>query len=357
MKAESVDKHAIAKACGVHVTTVTLALNNRLRVAKQTRLRIQAVARRLGYVPNHAARQLARCRFGWPGRSVERMGFVVFDGIEPLRGVYMAFLAGAEQRISALGGMLIFVRESVGSPRGRFAGFARSEIVDGLALVGNVDDKALRKAKQARRPLVVIGDHHCSTPVHQANVDFRAMGRLAVQHLLALGHRRIGFVADNTAFVYQRELLEGAQAAMTGSGLILQATAWNPESALRKGQPAASSPVDILREGHVTGIVVGEPGRAESFVNSLARRGITVPGDISIVACESSDARPIIPGMAHVDAAMEDVGVAGVELLREVAANPGCAARQVLIAPTWVEGWSARAAGKQGDDKRTVYTS
>ena len=348
MKSESVDKHAIAKACGVHVTTVTLALNNRLRVAKQTRLSIQAVARRMGYVPNHAARQLARCRFGGHGRSVERVGFIVFDGVEPLRGVYMSFLAGVEQRISALGGMLVFVRERAGSPRGRFAGFSRSEIVDGLALVGNVDDKALRKAKQARRPLVVIGDHHCSAPVHQANVDFRAMGRLAVQHLLALGHRRIGFIADDTAFVYQRELIEGAQAAMAESGLILQATAWNPESAMRKCQPAANSPIDILREWQVTGIVVGEPGRAESFVKSLARRGITVPGDVSLVACESSDARPIVPGMACVDASMEEVGHAGVDLLREVVANPGGVARQVLIAPKWVEG-SSCARLSQGE--------
>jgi LacI family transcriptional regulator len=340
-------KQAIAQACGVNLATVSLALNNHARVAERTRLRIQEVARRLGYVPNHAARQLARSRFQRQGRSVERVGLVLFDGGEPLRGVYMAFLTGVEQRVSALGGMLVFVRETAKSPRGRFSGFARSEVVDGLALLGVADDKALRQAKKAGLPMVVIGDNHSSKPVHQVCVDYRAMGRMAVQHLLALGHRRIGFIADRLFHIYQREIAEGAQAAMAEAGLVLQLEVWNIGKTPDEIQPALRDPIDSFRASGTTAVLVGEPGRAGVFIDRLAQKGLRVPDDISVVACELSDAKPDSPGMTCVDASMEEVGAIGVDLLREVARTPNGPARSILVPPRLVEGKTCRRIAQQ----------
>lgn len=343
MKAIQISQGAIARACGVNLTTVALALNHHPRVRERTRLRIEAAAQRLGYEPNHAARNLARRRYHRFTRLVDRVGLVLYSPAEEmLKSVYLAFLLGAEKRVAELGGSLLFLREASTTPDSRLVSLARSGTVDGLILAGDVTDQAVLQATTAKIPFVVLGDYHGSLPVHQANGDYRAMGRLAVQHLLALGHRRIGFLADRLAFAYQRETAAGAQAAMADTGLTLQLEDWSTGQAPDAINRTPRSPIDDFHATGTTALIVGEPGRAGDFLASLTRRGLRVPQDLSLVACEVSDSRPVTPGIAHVDVLMVDAAAAAVDLLRQVTAEPGGPIRTKLIAPRLIEGPSAR---------------
>lgn len=338
-------KQAVANVCGVDPATVSLALNNHPRVAERTRTRIQAEARRIGYVPNQAASQLAKGRFSRNLKTVDRVGFVLVGRHEPLRGAYMAILAGVEQEVTDKGGTLLFTREFTERPRARFVELSRSGAVDGLALVGDVNEALLRKAKRTGLPFVVIGDHHGATPVHQATADFRGMGRLAVRHLMKMGHRRIGFVGATMRFVYQQEIRDGVQAALAEFGLdagpeLIQTHDVNDVM----GTPLHR--LLALRD-RPTALVLGEPKEAARLLELLAECGLKAPDDISLVACEESDSLPVIAGVTYVDVSMVEVGAAGAALLREVAAEPGAPARRVLTAPRLVEGGSVRIS-KEG---------
>ncbi len=333
-------KQDVAQACGVNLTTVTLALNNHPRVAERTRRRIQAEAHRLGYLPNHAARQLVRQRYRCP--SMERVGLVLFGPHQPLRGPYLAIMAGVEQEVTDKGGTLLFMRETSERPRARFVELSGSGAVDGLTLVGDIDDKALLQVKQVGQPFVVIGDYHGTTPVHQATADFFAMGRLAVQHLVEQGHRRIGFLGATMRFVYQRDIRDGVKRGLAEAGLPVVDELFQTREGFE--DYALAVPVRNLLAVRTkpTAVVFGEPGRLPDLLTLLKQHGVKTPDDISLVTCESSDARLVADGVTHVDVSLMEVGAAGAALLREVAAEPGGPVRRVLTAPRLVEGGSVR---------------
>ncbi len=340
MSPKPIRKQDVARACGVNVTTVTLALNNHPRVAERTRLRIQAEASRLGYLANHAALQLVKSRFGRTRQGMDRIGFVLLGPQEPLRGAYTAFMVGIEQEVSAHGGTLLFVRETPARPRPRFVELARSGAVDGLALVGAVDEPALLQAQRTGLPFVVLGDHHGTTPVHQVTADFPAMGRLAVRHLVEQGHRRIGFLGATMQYVYQREIRDGAKAALAEAGLPVGET-WVRSHGVDDDVITPLHRMLALRP-RPTALILGEPNVAAHLLDLLKACGLKVPADISLATCEESDSQPVMAGVTYVDASMAAVGTAGAALLREVAGESGGPARRVLTAPRLVEGGSVR---------------
>lgn len=335
-------KPAIARACGVNLTTVTLALNNHPRVAERTRQGIQAEARRIGYVPNHAARQLAQSRFGRHRHSVDRVGFVLFGNRGTLHGIYITILTSLAQEVSAKGGTLLFMHESPECPS-RLNELSRSGAVDGLALVGDVDDKTLLKTKRTGLPFVIVGDYHGSTPVHQATADFTAMGRLAVRRLVELGHRRIGFIGPTMNYVYQCKIRDGVKAGLAEFELpadaeMIQTYVAREDLMTPLGHLLALKP-------RPTALILGEPKEVAGLLVVLKECGMKAPDDISLVSCEVSDALSVPGSVTYVDVLIREVGAAAAALLREVAAEPGCSARQVLIAPRLVEGGSDRNAG------------
>lgn len=341
MKAARISKDSIAKACGVNLTTVTLALNHHPRVAEKTRVRIAETARRLGYEPNQAARNLVRRRYGRYTRLVERVGLVLYsEADEMLKTVYLAFLLGMEKRVAELGGTLVFLRETPGAADSRLLGLARAGTVDGLVLVGDVNNAAVHHARATKVPFVVLGDHHGTLPVHQTTGDFRASGRQAVRYLAELGHRHIGLVGGALGFVYQQETHQGALEAVTAYGLSSR-TAYMHEGERCTPLPELLNAM-LGATPTPTALVVVEPGLATAVMAELARRGTTVPEQLSVVFCAQSDAVPIVPDSAHVDLSMAAVAAASMGQLQQLAAEPDLPAKPCLLAPRLLEGWSAR---------------
>ncbi len=330
-------KQDIATACGLNATTVTLALNNHPRVAERTRLRVQEAARSLGYAPNIAARRLALRRHASHPRAIERVALVLFSsGAGALQNVYLSFLVGIEKRVAELTGTVTFLRET---PSGtRLPDLVRSDAVDGFILCGAVDDAVVRGVRRLGRPFVVLGDNRGSAPVHQVTVDFQGMGRLAVEHLLALGHRRIGFAADRLFFVYQRETVEGAREAMRATGLNLELATWFVGESPGEIRNATPPPVESLLDAGATAIIVGEPRRTDRVLAALAVAGRRVPDDISLLGCEERDAWQSEPDLSCVNVTMSDVGAAAVDLLGRISEDPAMDAQRILIPPRLLEG-------------------
>jgi|GEM_PF-2308876 len=340
----------VAKAAGVSPSTASLALNNHPRVSAKTTLHVQTVARRLGYVANHAARQLIRSRFGITAGSDPRQIGVMScygdAGPGPLGSTYLAFLNGVEQAVSKCNGFLVFLRQTEGRPSPRLADLTRSGTVEGWIAFGQVNDKYADALNRLERPWVVLGDHHCTLPVHQVTMDFEMMGRLAVRHLVELGHRRIAFVGSFTSFPYQREILSGYRKGISDAGL-------DSDPALVVTRPHFNAPpgeVDAAMErlwklpSRPTAVVYGEPGESELALAWCGRQGISVPEDLSLVFCESADSLPFVEDICRVEASAIETGSAAASLLAEVAGQADVPTRRVLVTPRVVPGWSSAAA-------------
>jgi DNA-binding LacI/PurR family transcriptional regulator len=249
--------------------------------------------------------------------------------------------------------MLVFLREMIDHARPRLLELCRAGVVDGLVLFGAVDNAAVQKAQRTGLPFVVLGDYWGSIDVHQATVDYPAMGRLAVRHLFDRGHRRIGFLGASMRFVYQREIRDGVKAELEYLGLPVK-EAWFQT---REGLPELdlTTPVRrlVARRAKPTALVLGEAGELADQLNVLSQAGVRVPGDISLVSCEDGDVGSVVPGTAYVDVSLSDVGAAAVSLLRNVVAAPDGPFRRVLIPPRMVEVASSEQIRDQQNKNET----
>jgi LacI family transcriptional regulator len=180
----------VAQEAGVGVGTVSRVINGSTAVSEATRRRVLEVVAELGYEPNATARALSTGRT----RSIGVIApfFTRPSVIERLRGV--------APLLTASGYQLILI--DVESPEQRDAAF-RSLIgrVDGLLSVTIAPGRAdLERLAAAGVPVVLIDHAHPRLP--SVTVDDLAGGRMAVDHLLALGHRRIAFAGDTVDEVH-----------------------------------------------------------------------------------------------------------------------------------------------------------
>lgn len=338
-----VSQQDVAKAAGVSPATVSLALNNHPRVSARMRAHVQESAQRLGYVANHAAQQLIRARFGLSQTAdIRQVGFVLCHGdASPLLPVYLAFIQGVEQEVAARNGVLVFLRATGDAFLKRLALLHQSGMVEAWILAGTVTEETVAPVEALHRPLVILGDQQCPRPLHHATMDFRLMGRLAVRHLVELGHRQIGFVGACMRFAYQWNILDGFKAGMAEARLPVAASAIATRQGLANPRSRINDAVGRLLQGKLrpTALVFGEPNESELALASLANRGIRVPDDLSIVFCEHPDGGAVLAdGITRVEAAAADAGRAAVSLLAEVAAQRDTPPRLVLTAPRLVPG-------------------
>jgi DNA-binding LacI/PurR family transcriptional regulator len=339
----------VAKAAGVSTTTASLALNNHPRVSAKTTLHVQTVAKRLGYVPNHAARQLIRSRFGSTSNGdLHQIGVVSCrrpSQSDSLNPTDMAFLNGVEQGVAARSGVLVYLRHADEASAKQITHLTHSGSVEGWITFGWVDDAHAALMDGLARPWVALGDHGCSRPVHQVNLDFRLMGQLAVRHLVELGHRRIGFVGSRMHFAYPKEILAGFREATSAAGLslpaetvLLREVGPDPRPWLREALPGASR-----LASPPTAYVYAEPGESATMLAACSELGLRVPEAASLVFCEMTDGLPFAPDIARIEASAVEAGRAAVGLLADVASRKDVPARQVLVAPRAVDGWTAVA--------------
>jgi DNA-binding LacI/PurR family transcriptional regulator len=337
----------VARAAGVSLPTAQLALNNHRRVSAQTKLKVQAAAKRLGYVPNHAARQLIRVRYG-VGANPEISQFGVLSCLDahktgPLNPTSLAFLSGVEEGVADRSGVLVYLRQANAEAARRLADLTRAGTVEGWIAFGHVDDRLAASLDTLGCPWVVLGDHACSRPVHQATVDFRQMGRLAVRHLAGLGYRRIGFLGSHMRYVYAGEILAGYREAMRDAGLAVRTEAIMVCELDERLHPWAVECLTRFRRrgGSRAALVCAQPGESAAILSLCSELGIRVPEELGLVFCEMTDSLPFVPGVARVEASAVEAGRSAVALLADIAARKHPPMQRLLVTPRTVPGTSA----------------
>lgn len=269
----------IARKVGVHPSTVSRALNpaTRHRLSEDVTARILAAAEELGYVRNDLAASLRT-------RNSMTVGVVLPDITNP---VFPPILEGIEAVLSAERYVAIVANAGSEEAHQRLVVerlLARQ--VDGLILATVTRrDSLVDFCLKAGAPVVVInrseaaGDHRVSSVVSD---DARGM-KLAVDHLVELGHRHIGHIAGPLNLSTGKGRLEGFGAAMQAHHLpapganVILATAFSREA----GREAASRLLD--RRPDLTAVVAANDLLAIGLYDALADRGLACPGDISVV--------------------------------------------------------------------------
>jgi LacI family transcriptional regulator len=297
---------------------VSFVLNDRagIRITDETRERVLRAAASLDYHPNSVARQLARGASRSVGLVLRQTPEqVANDGLlaETLRGLATAVRA-AEHRV---------LLETLVPGEGRYANLVRSGRADGLILSGpRYDDEELVDLARDGFPVVIQG----SLPgldVPSVDVDNAAGARLAVDHLLALGHRRIACITNAPlAYTAASERLAGYREALAAADV-----ADDPELIAEGAFDASSGHraiVEILSRTTFDAVFVASDVVAIGAIAGLREAGLSVPGDVSVVGFDAIPlAAYLDPPLTTIAVPAHDLGLAaGRAILDRIAGRP-----------------------------------
>ncbi|MDT0615857.1 LacI family DNA-binding transcriptional regulator [Streptomyces lancefieldiae] len=288
----------IARRAGVSVPTVSRVVNGRSDVSPGTRARVEDLLRRYGY----------RKRAVAPGRRAALIDLVFNDldspwAVEIVRGVEeVAHAAGVGTVVSAIHGRSGDARQWMRNLRARAS--------DGVVLVTSALEPVLHQELRILGvPLVVIdpaGSPALDVPtVGAAN---RAGGMAATEHLLALGHRRIGLIAGPPRLLCSRARLDGYRAALEGADVTVDESLivpgdFHPES----GFAGCEALLDLPEPP--TAVFATSDQMALGAIEALRRRGLRVPEDMSVVGFDDlPEVRWSAPPLTTVRQPLADMG-------------------------------------------------
>ena len=265
----------LARLAGVSTGTVSRALAGKDLVNKETRERIQALAREHGFRPNQMARRLRV-------QETKVIGVVVPLGHERRQHLsdpfFMAILGHLADALTE-NGYDIMLSRVIPDAEDWLERIADSGMLDGVLLIGQSNQfEAIERVAQWYRPLVVWGSHrpdqvHCSV-----GVDNRQGGRLAGECLIAAGRTRLAFLGDTLAPELNDRYL-GLCDAAAAAGLAVPR---NFDIHLAADVMTGDIAAQIDRIAGFDGVAAGSDLMAMHTVRAMADRGVSVPGDIAV---------------------------------------------------------------------------
>jgi len=273
----------VAALAGVSHQTVSRVLNDHPSVRPETRERVRDAIAALGYRRNEAARALVTRRTGTVG--VMTSGSALFGPTSTLIAVeHAAREAGLFVSVATI---TEFREAAVNVALEHFM----AQGVDGVVVIAAQDDAiAAVRSFDAPVPVVVVGPRDLPPgAVHAVAVDQHLGARLATRHLLDLGHREVVHVAGPEDWVEGRERVRGWRDELAAAGVVtaqLVPADWSADTGYRVG-------LRMVAEGLPTAIFTANDQLALGLLHAFAERGVTVPGDVSVVGFDD------IAGSAH----------------------------------------------------------
>ena len=313
----------VAEAAGVSKSLVSLVLRNSPKVSEARRAAVLEAMERLEYRPSQAASALA-------GATTRTVGVILDDFrnlwfVELLRGLQEG-LTPHELRITVADRTLnAHVQDSP------LDGFL-SMRVDGL-VIATEPTEAMRVPPGL--PVVMAGNRQRVVPgADVAANDDRHGGRLATEHLLGLGHRRIGHLTGAGGAARLRA--EGYEDAMTSAGLEPRILGGGGATTEEEGYLEA---VRLLEEvPETTAVFAANDTMAMGALAAARDRGLVVPEDLSVIGYDDSPiASTHLLQLTTVDGRNSDVGAAVAAQLVDRLADPRRAPRTEFVTPRVIQ--------------------
>ena len=269
----------IARLSGTSRSTVSRVLNNHPRVSPEARERVLAVIREHDYQPHHAARALSNRRANTIGLVVPRDAAYVFNHTfyPPLiRG--MAEVANRHDYFLTLALVTDGVRQEDLVRR-----VVQSGQMDGVVVASAAEDDLVVVAlRRSRMPFVMLSNPPAEADdIVHLSTDLEAGVRQAMQHLLALGHRRIACLCGPLHLSPIRDIVRSYQAALADAGLAQDPALLVP--GMHTEEHGLRGVLWLLRQ-RPTAILASDSTVAAGALQALAQAGVSVPHDVSIVS-------------------------------------------------------------------------
>ena len=331
---DRVTMQQVAAEAGVSVSTVSKVINGRYGVASETSEHVNEVINRLGYEASLVARSLRNTRTNVLGVLV--MDFEPFS-TEVLKGAADAIRGtGYELVAYSAGGR---VDDHIGWER-RYLSRVMGTLVDGAVLVTPTVTDVRHTG-----PVVAVDPHTGRSSLPTVTSDNLQGGRLAVDHLLELGHRRIGMVTGRPDLSSAELREQGYREAHAAAGIavdesLLRLGAYDPEQARDASRALLQLPEPP------TAIFASNDISALATLEVAAELGIDVPGQLSVVGFDNIPESALAqPSLTTVQQPMRQLGHDAIAMLVALISGEELDNTHLTLATTLVVRGSTSAPG------------
>ena len=320
----------LARRAGVHPSTISRVANQdpSLRIAPETRERIETLLRETGYRPNGVARGLKL-------RQTFVLAVVIPDVTNPF---FAALFRGVED--GAIGrGFNVLLCNTDGSPDRQRSHLQAllARRVDGVILASSVlKDPSVHWLRQERTPHVLVNRFSEEGADTFVGADDVVGARLATAHLAEMGHRRIGHLAGrptvSTGLMRRRGYLAELESRGLGSDPALIAeSGYTEEGGARAAERLLSLP------NRPTALFAVTDMTAIGAYSAARRLGLRIPEDVAIAGYNDIPlASRLEPGLTTVRVPMQEFGAAAARLLIEQISSGEAPTRRVIFNPELV---------------------
>ena len=306
----------VAALAGVSVGTVSNVLNHPELVAEATRARVRRAIDELGFVLNDSARQLRA------GRS-RAIGVVVLDVTNPF---FTEVVRGVEDAVNEHDYAVILCNSDDSAEKeSQYLRMLTEQRVLGVLITPVLGDSSYLRRLCARGIRVVLLDRpSASKDLCSVAVDDVLGGELAANHLLELGHERIGFVNGPLTIRQCADRRRGVRRAVKAAGLdpkhaVVEVT--RPALNAREGE--ASVAALLAARPRPTAVFCANDLLALGVLRGLARQGLAVPDDVALVGYDDIEfAATLSTALTSVRQPKYQLGHTAARLLLEEAEDP-----------------------------------
>ena len=305
----------IAKAAGVSYSTVSRALNDNPSISQEVRTRIQNLARSMGYTPNALAQGLL-------SRRTHSIGLVITTISDPF---FVDVVKGVEE-VAQAGGISVFLATSNNDPDQEIRiieTFSRRRVDGVIVAASRISQEYASRLEKIHIPVITINSQADGEyqNLYSINVDDTAGGRLAMQHLLGLGHRKIGYLGisnrpgSNARRLgsYLTSLQEAGISAQPGWVCVGETSAnGDLSSDVRAGRSLAEK----LFTSGVTAIFCYCDTVAAGVLSACRDLGIQVPAQVSVMGYDNNELCEIVsPPLTTIGQPKLEMGQRAMQML------------------------------------------
>ncbi|WP_161606046.1 LacI family DNA-binding transcriptional regulator [Microlunatus speluncae] len=328
----------VARHAGVSSGIVSSVINARdygsIRVSDATRERVLASVRELGYIPDIAARNLAR-------GSNRLIGVFTYEAMFPMgsQNFYHEFLVGIEEAADQAEYHLLLVTGAKNAEQRRSiyaGGVNHLRLADGGLLLGtNESSEEITRLAGEGYPFVFVGEREFpGVELSYVAADYVEGTAELVGRAVALGHRRIAMAAGRH--------LESIPARRAGFALARQRYGLSETDTpiLPLAADGDNAPTDaVTPDGFVaaaiergcTALVLENSIAAVGIRAAAARRGVTIPGDLSLIGLSGAQFRPEDADLTEMSIPRYEMGAEAVKLLLRLIADPESAPQRTRL--------------------------
>ena len=309
----------MAKLADVSVATVSMVVNDHPRISQATRVRVQRAVEQAGYRPNRMAQGLS-------GRFTRMIAVL----LPPLRHAignpyFGAILSGVCDRAAKLGYKVVIEQAKPDFVRDRrHLDLYDRRFVDGMLAMGfNDSDGFLADfgADRRRYPFLFVDNTFDRLPALDHVVcDYRAGAEQVMNYLTQLGHRRVGLIHGLHEVGTARAVTDAYRTGLrkVEADAVADDPTWRLPGRFTEAGGAAAAKALLASHPDVTAIFAGNDNMAAGALNYLHRRGIAVPGQVSVVGFDDLHQSAYVrPALTTVHLPVYEAGLTACERLVE----------------------------------------